>query len=365
MEIDDCPLAPQEGRFDYRHSIRGTYYTSFLNSRPPLITRVCRESRSVAYENGSIITSKNGPTRIPGYDNSLGNMWFCPETDIVHMNYNARREVEEGRRSPDPIPYLIEMAERGVGACITADFLYPFAKGGLWPACSTFEQLAKLEARREWLVVLKMDNLHLREEAVTKSGIFGFLGDEKIVLVDADDEEKLERLHELWEKAREYECDPTDFDSWPPYQGGVERWKYKVQSHWIRNFAIPQFYKKGGAGQPQTLKDEIRRDPRTYAEGAEFWGDGYDLDEMLDDMFFEEEHPFVKRVLAEKPIFKPVIMLRCCEECYRITDSDEISQVSEGTSNRSNEHDTETSPQDGEESSDESDSSTDSSGSSD
>ncbi|CAG8952179.1 hypothetical protein HYFRA_00000919 [Hymenoscyphus fraxineus] len=284
-------------------------------------------------------------------------MWFCPETDIVHMNYNARREVEEveeGRRSPDPIPYLIEMAERGVGACITTDFLYPFAKGGLWPACSTFEQLAKLEARREWLVVIKMDNLHLREEAVTKSGIFGFLGDEKIVLVDADDEEELDRLYELWEKAREYESDSMDFGSWPPYSG-IGRWKYKVQSHWILNFAIPQFYKKEGTGQPQTLKDEIIRDPRTYAEGAEFWGDGYDLDEMPDDMFYEEEHPFVKRVLAEMPIFKPVIMLRC---------------FSEATSNRSNEHDTEASSQDGEESSGEEsssepDPSTDSSGSSD
>jgi hypothetical protein len=70
----------------------GTYCqlcgTTFLNTIPPIITRVCLASRKVALENGGVQGKddyRNAPSWSANNDNR--RQWFSPATDIVHLNW--------------------------------------------------------------------------------------------------------------------------------------------------------------------------------------------------------------------------------------------------------------------------------------
>lgn len=63
------------------------YRTSFLNIRHPIITRVCRESREVAFENGYIMGDDGDPSEgewLPS--NYVPDRWFSLGSDVVHLN---------------------------------------------------------------------------------------------------------------------------------------------------------------------------------------------------------------------------------------------------------------------------------------
>lgn len=302
MEIDRPPEKHNE-----KHGEKADWQISFANSRPPLLTRVCRESRSVAFENGGIngLNVNTESIRTPGFERFIENAWFNPETDVVHMNYNSRFENLAWDAVPiTPIPYLLATTEKGVAASITADFLFPF-RIRMTPQLfrgANFHQLGLLEGRKEYLVSLRLHNLHLDQEAVLKSGLFGQLGEERIILVDVEDSEKLRQIYDLSKASNRGDDEPEGkfaqfFNlavSRPEqFKRTLDKWRYGLKSHWIFGLKVQQVC-ANAPGQAQVLGVEIARAP-TAQEVRDFEEDhlgGWQY------VFFEEDHPFVKTVLV-------------------------------------------------------------------
>lgn len=82
---------PDDG--EYACSLRST---SIDNTRPPLLTRVCRESRRIAFESGNFlpvlssraIDSLCKPPKVAWYatNRSNPNRWQAPSRDSAHLN---------------------------------------------------------------------------------------------------------------------------------------------------------------------------------------------------------------------------------------------------------------------------------------
>jgi hypothetical protein len=101
-------------------------HTSYLNMRPPVITRVCRESRDVAFENAGIVKVNSDPNAPCWWSGtSLHHHWFNPATDIVHLNWYPAY-AQQFDNTGNPLPFFLWEATKGIAASITADILYPF-----------------------------------------------------------------------------------------------------------------------------------------------------------------------------------------------------------------------------------------------
>ena len=102
------------------------FRTSLLNMRPPVITRVCRESRDVAFENTGVVKDDND-LNAPRWSSrtALWHHWFNPATDIVHLNWGPPYNADFDNTG-NPIPFFLWEAAKGKAASLTADLLYPF-----------------------------------------------------------------------------------------------------------------------------------------------------------------------------------------------------------------------------------------------
>jgi len=75
---------------DLSTACQGVGMTSLLNMSPPIITRVCKESRAVGFE--GIDASLVGEDVHPDCDNFAyfrDNYWFNPSTDVIHLNVST------------------------------------------------------------------------------------------------------------------------------------------------------------------------------------------------------------------------------------------------------------------------------------
>lgn len=185
--------------------------TSRSNVRPPLLTRVCRESRRVAFATGKWVSylrwrrdawSVDGPYEA---DWSTGNVidegfWQDPSRDIVHLNWTSLYDIDFGSRmASHPLTSLAQEAMRlnGSAAFMLGEMTDETGEGEPFdePISQWFdripldegkhEDLAALRLLPEWMVVVRVVVIHLDQRQAAKSGLFGLLGDEIIQVVDA------------------------------------------------------------------------------------------------------------------------------------------------------------------------------------
>jgi hypothetical protein len=82
----DYTLSPE----DLLTACRGVQRTSTLNSKPPIISRVCRESREVALQGMEAPVFED---TVPSSENHVcirHNYWFNSSTDLIHLNVSIR-----------------------------------------------------------------------------------------------------------------------------------------------------------------------------------------------------------------------------------------------------------------------------------
>jgi hypothetical protein len=191
------------------------YSNSRSNNRPPLLTRICRESCSVAWRIGEWIPelewrrhawSSEEPCEA---DWKAGNVidkghWEDTSRDSAHLNWTRLYDVDFGPPEPDhPLTYLAEEAKRLSGSAsfmldAMADswdrnpslFWYKsLIEKPKWPDGTLMSQndqnLAALRLLPEWLVVVKIVVVHLDLGRAAASGLFGLCGDEIVQVVDA------------------------------------------------------------------------------------------------------------------------------------------------------------------------------------
>lgn len=67
--------------------------TSMINAKPPIISRVCRESRGVAFETGAILEHPRDPQE-PLLYHRIKKHWVDRARDtVVHLHFNTLSEV--------------------------------------------------------------------------------------------------------------------------------------------------------------------------------------------------------------------------------------------------------------------------------
>jgi hypothetical protein len=208
----------------------GLLSTSRSNKRPPLLTRVCRESREVALTTGkwnSMLGWRGagwfaGPSEA---DWASGNVidcgyWEDTSRDSAHMSWTSHYDIDFGM-TIDGHP-LTSLAEEGKRLNGSASFMLDAiedswewgASSSTWtwratnspgfptpggpPTPQRGQNPAALKLLPEWMVVVKVVIIHLDLGRAADSGLFGLLGDEIIQVVDASSP-LASRLYELAE----------------------------------------------------------------------------------------------------------------------------------------------------------------------
>ncbi|KAG9512113.1 hypothetical protein KCV07_g9653, partial [Aureobasidium melanogenum] len=187
--------------------------TSKSNVRPPLLTRVCCESRRVAFARGKWVPQLDWRRDAWSFEDpceadwKTGKVidhghWEDTSRDSAHMNWTEVYDVDFGpRMQGHPLTSLAQEAKRLNG---TASFMlecilgpwgilesepydkpisYPLEGRPILPERQ--ENLAALELLPEWLVVVRVVVIHLDIGRAADSGLFGLCGDEIIQVVDA------------------------------------------------------------------------------------------------------------------------------------------------------------------------------------
>ena len=186
------------------------YQTSRLNATPPVITRVCRESRQVAFETGGFAQDRK--------DVPIGKGWFssnCPRElwwedrarDSYHLNWDDRYD-RDFKSIGDPLPYLAWHNEKMMSNrfSVTAELFNdrPDATSALDSTCASKASAhGKAAASQElpiFLIVICYIIVHSDLKSVAESGMFGLLGDARVQVVDATDESRVDAFFDIAER---------------------------------------------------------------------------------------------------------------------------------------------------------------------
>lgn len=180
------------------------------NSAPPLLTRVCHESRAVAFETGGLlpeVADPNVPDIQAFAQYMIEKTWIDAERDVaVHLNWNSWADIEwQTYDRGDPVRCMMAYARIGRRqASIMLDLLrclYSVPEERHPHDRWTRSEVAKLmRKRRSWtVVILPPVAVHDDAGAVAATGLFGLLNDAPVQLVDADDVTKVHEFLRLGE----------------------------------------------------------------------------------------------------------------------------------------------------------------------
>ncbi|KAJ5666883.1 hypothetical protein N7462_011292 [Penicillium macrosclerotiorum] len=216
MELDD-----QHGvlTWDDRSPRDKECNISRINATPPVIARVCCESRAVAFECGrpQILPDETNPETCRYGNYMIEDPWLDTARDIVHLNWDLFVDIEMTSYSwGDPIRCLIWSAERtrSTQASMMLGVLQVFQgrdnpdephRHYRW----TRSELTDLIRSKpvSWKVIV-LPPVIIHADVETSAGLFGLLADARVQIVDVDDIARInkflalgeERTASLWPK---------------------------------------------------------------------------------------------------------------------------------------------------------------------
>jgi PII-like signaling protein len=194
------------GEYSYS-SPCGEGATCDLNKCPPVITRVCRESRSVACESARYVKLEAHPCPDLGMDFPLNkSLWIDYSRDSVHMSWRPPLELDDIHNRPgSPLDYLACKASEVQGGSFRFVYLGEGRESRRRDIelCKTMGPLDKLQQTPWGAVIMRVIVVHTTREHVAKTGLFELLCDAPIQVVGVDDEKRLDAFYDL---ARE--CEP-------------------------------------------------------------------------------------------------------------------------------------------------------------
>jgi hypothetical protein len=181
-----------------------------INKAPPVLARVCCESRSVAFERGSPKDTQ--------VDQSLGTHavsrpWLDTDRDSVHLNYNLAHPYKSDDEHAEMLGSLMRHAAltKQGQASVMLDVLHTlctprspqYNSGGqiTSPSPDRSALANVLRTRESWTVVI-VQPIIIYADVKTAAGLFGHLADAPVQLVHLEREElpKLEKFLALTER---------------------------------------------------------------------------------------------------------------------------------------------------------------------
>lgn len=187
--------------FDPLHPTCRLMHTTDLDRKAPVLTRVCHESRLVAFETGGY----RDHARSELWNSNLlvrKKSWLDPRRDTIHLNWTPSDLA--GYNGPgSALDYLAWKATEARRGSFMFDYLGPYFDG---EGVSLDERIGVVQKLQNAFVVMKIVVVHTTVQIVTKSGLFGLLGDAFVQLIDVTDESRLDALFKF---AEECESDTT------------------------------------------------------------------------------------------------------------------------------------------------------------
>jgi hypothetical protein len=171
--------------------------TTYLNTRPPLITRVCREARGIAFKTGTFEEYEYVETAetwhaSPGDFKLVGKIWRSKSPPkLVHLNWHPQPLVQEYRAryldDNDPLLCLEHVVSiRNNCGSLMKRYVQRMI------AASRFEIFNR---QPQWLIVMHFVVIHAPARAIARSGLFGLLGDAPIQIVETANADTLEAMY--------------------------------------------------------------------------------------------------------------------------------------------------------------------------
>lgn len=191
--------------------------TTYRNGRPPIISRVCRESRAVAFETGGPLEfSEEMPLDARWVSGTIAiDPWLDRVRDSVHLNWAPSCEAQYSSHG-NPLRCLAWGAGRVArgGSLMVDYFVDMFPPRGQFPpaggvstapnhsrnpeASRAMDVLGQLPS---WMVVMRVLIVHADFGTAAATGLFGLLGDAPVQVIDVTDEARVNALLDLAERS--------------------------------------------------------------------------------------------------------------------------------------------------------------------
>lgn len=317
----DVPL-DDDGQTTYRGLRCRMAHTSMINAKPPIISRVCRESRAVAFETGTLV-EHSWELKGPRLYHRMNKHWVDRARDtVVNLSFNHRSRLwyenwKEGYGNPVQILRDAILPSNGIKS-ISELLLCDLKRK---------ESRDMLESMSKVLVCLETVILHADEEPAIQSGLFGRLGEERVVMVDTFDEKRVKEFRDFWRRHRNTpneltekffeECIVSD-----PIQ--CRRTVLKVMEDIKTKWLLERWYDTTGPWVRQQdvmgitrWRQDFRIVPGLVRE--QVWTKAPVRNNRHSSISFwtpNQEHPWVKATYSSMPQFIPVVMFRFCTNTY-------------------------------------------------
>jgi hypothetical protein len=277
------------------------YHTAAINRLPPVISRVCRESRMVALEHVNLLTQDTLHERddSPLFGTSMGlKDWVDKHRDVLHIHYWSVYDAYYHEPTSDPLDFWFsEARKRARGASLNPELFL-----------DSLEDPRHLDIFRHQslFVCLRIVSIHAPLRPALDSGLFGLLGDARVVLVDATDAERKERYRAFWEAhaigpaadphpARVF-AESCQDDAWVREQIG----EYEVA--WM----MDQWHHGKAQGQIANAESVWSKMPTAPNNNSVDWAQNWR------NYVPNRGHEWVKDALEAMPKLRPMIMFRLC-----------------------------------------------------
>lgn len=171
--------------------------TTDINRCPPVISRVCRESRHVAFETGHDRGLGSPP---PGSQwaskRLLEKLWIDPSRDSIHLNWTSVYAF--GNLGGSALDYLAWSAARPRGGSFMLEYIVSALRDG--EAIDFGDRVGPLQKLQNAPIVMCVVVVHTSFEIAAETELFGLLGDACVQIVDVCDGPKLNALFDFTEK---------------------------------------------------------------------------------------------------------------------------------------------------------------------
>lgn len=173
--------------------------TSAINRHPPLISRVCRESRLVATEAGHYRDEKSPPDVAWNCRIKLKKSWIDPSRDSIHLNWIPWCEPEFWHKG-SALDHLAWHAAKAQGG----SFMFGYLENNWDNDVNMKDRVGAVQKLQHGTIVMRVIVAHTTFQNVARSGLFGPFGDAPVQLVGVSDEQRLDAFFAFAEKCESH-----------------------------------------------------------------------------------------------------------------------------------------------------------------
>ena len=295
--------------------------TSRLNTQPPVVSRICRESRRVFISQYRVLALD-----LENHDATVLDRWsglhpderfIRASADTINLDKDAC-SAGERRILGDGLRKLASLAPGVPRISLAAWVVYPVDEdqAALSAMCRglSFASSAAIRGVKDYLVVLADVTMHIPSMEDDACGLFGLLGEEPVKAVEATDTGRIADYHRLWEESGS----PEDSEAAAFFGEASDPARFLEKVEWWQHRATRQFLwdrrpdNKDGLfvvmeGQKEAWECEM---------GARYALASIAPRDILR-VTFDKTHPSAAGLLPRMPRLTPVVILRMCnQECH-------------------------------------------------